>query len=308
MRVITPLTITDAMLTSSTAPEPAASGETAYNAGTTYALGDKAYSTTQHKIYQSLQAGNLNNPFPVLPATATAWWLEAASTNKWAMFDLLRNTQTSIASPLTIVLTPGTRIDSIALLGLLADSVTITATSVIGGGSVYSNTFTLGSRNITNWYQYFFLGFTTQKSIIAFDIPPFTDLILTVVIARTSGNAMCGSLVIGLATYIGEVEVSATSSALNFSTVTRDIYGNSVLIPRRNVPKTNQKVFLDKSLVNTVIDLRTSLNASPAVWSGLDDITNNYFEALLILGLYKKFDVTLEAYNVATIDLELEEI
>ncbi len=125
MRVIPPLPITDAILTSSTCAEPSA-GEAVYNAATTYAVGDVVIVAADHRTYQSLQAGNLANT----PITSPTWWLDIGASNRWKMFDLLRNTQTEQASPLTVVLTPGLRVNSLALLGLVADSVTV---SVVTG-------------------------------------------------------------------------------------------------------------------------------------------------------------------------------
>ena len=80
--------------------------ETAYNPATTYALGDTVYSAAAHRCYESLAAGNLGNPLPVLPETETTKWIDVGPTNRWAMFDLSRNTQTVAASPLTVVVAP----------------------------------------------------------------------------------------------------------------------------------------------------------------------------------------------------------
>ncbi|HEY0847393.1 MAG TPA: hypothetical protein VGE12_18635, partial [Noviherbaspirillum sp.] len=154
MRVIPPFedisAISASMLTSSTCAEPHAT-ETAYNAGTTYALGATVVSATNHRKYESLQAGNVGNPLPSLPTLdnpnpATAYWQDVGPTNRWAMFDLLRDTQTVQASPLTVVITPGERVNSLALMKLEADSVTVTVTS--GGSTVYSHTEDLNTREV----------------------------------------------------------------------------------------------------------------------------------------------------------------
>ena len=353
MRVIPPLTITDAILTSSTADEtPAAAyaGGTTYGlgdrvttvvgtvytvyqslqadnvghtpsasptwwanvgttyaewaVGTTYALGDivKVVGTNSHKQYESLQAANLGKT----PADEAAWWLDLGATNRWAMFDLLRNTQTEWASPLTVVITPGVRVNSLALLGLVADSVTVSITS--GGAIVYEYTQDLGTREVLDWYDYFFEPFSTAPSVVLFDLPPYTDAIVTVTITRAAGNVSCGSLVLGPYVYIGAVRYNAESDALNFSTVERNAFGDTLLIPRRTVPKTNQTILCKKSRVNKVRDLRDALNAAVAVWSGLDDITDGYGEALLILGYYRRFTIDVAYPDDAVITLELEEI
>jgi len=309
MNVIPPLTITDARLTSSTVSEPDAgspSTEPVYDAGTTYALGDLAISTTTHLRYESLAAGNIGNPL-----TDTTKWLELGPTNKWAMFDLLRNTATTAPASIEVVITPGVRVDSIALLAMVADTVMVEMHSAVGSPSelYYSYTQDLSTREVFDWYDYFFQLFTTQASLALFDLPPYTNGVITVTLTKSSGDVECGACVLGSYVYIGQVQQEAESDVLNFSTVERDFAGGtSLMVQRRNVPKTIQQIWLDKSRVNAVRVLRDALNAIPAVWSGLDDSANGYFEALLILGFYKRFSINLKLPEHAVISLELEEI
>lgn len=277
-----------------------------YSVGTTYAEDDFVIDATNHLVYQSLVSSNTGNAL-----TDTTKWLEIGPTNKWAMFDFLRNTATvaPFAKPITAVITPGVRVDSIAVLGLVANSVSITMTSVGGGGTVYTYTADLNQREVGDWYDYFFATFSTQPSIVKFDLPPYTDGVITVVITATSGNAECGACVIGSYEYIGAIQYDAEADVLNFSSVTRNFAGGtSQMIQRRNVPKTSQTIWVDKSRVNRIRALRTALNALPAVWSGLDDATEDYFEALLILGFYKRFSINVHAVDTAILTVELEEI
>jgi hypothetical protein len=387
MRVVPPITTTEAMVTSSSAAEPGV-GEAAWASGTTYGLGDKAIlgapsstvtitiaspgvvtwnshglpdgtivvlstsgalptglaaatvyyvvnstvntfqlsatlngaaivttgsqsgvqtATAQvHRIYESLQAANLGNP-PALLTSAT-WWEDIGPTNKWAMFDTLRNTATQLASPLTVVITPGQRVDSIALLGLVADSATITMTSVTGGGTVYSYTQTLSTREVSDWYAYFFAKFSTKPSVVLFDLPPYTDAVITVTLTRSTGYVSCGALVLGTNVYVGRVLHQAENDALNFSTIDRDLFGSAVLVQRRTVPKVNVPVRFTKSNTQTLLDLRVTLNAVPAVWAGLDTDDDGYFGAFLILGVYKQFKLTADQPDEGMATIEVEEI
>jgi hypothetical protein len=384
MRVIPPLAITDARLTSSTAAEPGV-GETAWTSGASFAAGDRAIlgsptatvtmtiaspgvitwtgnglpngtpvvltttgalptgltagtayyvinravntfqlaaepdgapivttgsqsgthtGTAQlHRTYESLVGSNTGNPPAIDDGTK---WIDVGPTNRWGMLDLLRNTRTWQASPLTVVITPGVRINSLALLGLVADSVTVSATS--GGSPVYSEVFDLSTREVLDWYDYFFEDFSTKPSVVLFDLPPYTNLIVTVAITRTSGLVGCGGLVLGSYVELGQTQHGAESDALNFSRVERDEYGNSSLTQRRSVPRANLTVRGDKTAVNKMLDLRVALNAVPAVWTGLDEDDHGYFEALLILGIYKRFTINAAHAEHAMINLELEEV
>ena len=79
-RFVRPITITDAMLTSSTVPETVVA---TYAGGTTYGAGDRAglapVDGEAQLVYESLSAGNIGNPLPVPPATSTAFWRYVAS-------------------------------------------------------------------------------------------------------------------------------------------------------------------------------------------------------------------------------------
>lgn len=302
MRVLPPYTITDAMLTSSTALEPAVD-ETAWVSGATYALGDQVIRTATHKIYSRLVPGAGTTP----PESDTTNWTEVGPTNRWAMFDLERNTGTTLGSTLTVVLTPGQRVDALGLVGLVADAVSITVT--VSGSPVYTYTASLLNRLTVGWYTYFFGSFRYRNAVALFDLPPYSNAVLTVTLTRATGSIACGGLLIGKGVYIGRTLHDAVREGENFSKVERDDFGTlSTLVPRRTVPKTNQRIRCPKSSVPTVLALIDTLNAVPALWSGLDDQESGYFEPLLILGVYKVLSINMDQPDEAIITLELEEI
>ncbi len=305
MRVIPPVIITADMISFSTLVEPAV-GETIYDTTTTFAKNTQAISQTTHKVYQSLQDGNLNKPLPVWPEVKTDWWMEVGATNKMAMFDLARNTKSVGTSPMTVTFQPGVRVDSIGVLGMEADSVTVTMSS--GGSPVYSYTKTLTYRHVNDGKDYCFNPFARYASIVQFDLPPYSDGIITVTLTAAVGEVKCGSIVVGSSEYLGETQFDAVSDAINFSTVTRDIWSKATLVPRPSIPKTAQVTEVDASRVKRLYDLRKKLNAVPALWSALDDATNDYFEVLLILGIYQRFIINVKNPKITTVNLELEEI
>lgn len=305
MNVIPPVEITDARLTSSTIAEPD-TGETLWSgAAVAYVVGDLRIRPTTHRVYECLVAHT--SAASPLPENNTMQWLEIGPTNKWAMFDTLRNTATVKASTLTVVLTPGQRVDSLALLGMVADTIAVSMTS--GATTVYSHTENLNYRDVADWYDYFFRPYSRKPSIALFDLPPYTGGVITVTLTTSAGNIECGACVIGSAEFIGDVQYEAESDVLNFSTVTRDFAGGTAaIVQRRNVPKTLQSIVLEKSRVNRVRALRDAIPAIPSVWAGLSNSSDGYFEAMLILGFYKRFSINMRHPNHAVISLELEEI
>lgn len=302
MYCLKPIPITDALLTSSTVPD-VDTGETAWVSGTTYAATD--VRTYNKRKYERL-VGGAGTTAPDADANN---WLDVGSTNKWAMFDNLRSTGTSKTGPMTVVITPAQRITALALMRLETTSVSVTV--VASGETVYSTTRSTLDRSPTTWSTYFFGSFRYQSNLLIFDLPPYAGAVVTITFNNTIINALatCGACIIGTPVFVGKAVHTAISTALNFSTVERDTFGNVTLIPRRSVPRTNQVTWVDKALVNSLIDLRTDINAVPCVWSGLDDkSTDSYFDAVLILGIYEEFQIELANAYSAKVTLQLQEV
>jgi len=288
--------------------------EDAWAVGTTYALG--ATVSYNRRCYESLAAGNVGNTPPLYPEIQTEKWFDVGPTNKWASFDLNSNTQTVTASPLVIVFRPGERANTLGVTGMKANSIQVSATSATGGGQVYPNSstasdtgvFDLNTREVRDGYDYAFEPFSTIPSNVIFDLPPFSDIEITITISSTSGNVKCGSIVAGTYIYIGKVLQRATADSLNFSTVERDIYGTATLVPRPAKPKTKQTLLLPSSRLNKVMAAKKSLDAKPALWTGMDDPTSDWFEMLQVLGIWNEFTFGAETHDMVEITLGLEEI
>ena len=301
MRVIPPTTVTGAMLVSSTAPEPGA-GETAWNAATSYSIGTEVIRTSTHKVYTSLATGVDAGT----PEATPLRWSETRPTNRWCMFATDRNNQTVLASPLTIVLTPGKRINSVGLVGLEANSVTVELK--VGATVYYTKTITTLLRDTLTWSTYLFGAFRYQASVVMFDLPPITGATLTITI--TGGTCKCAGVYFNMNVYLGKLLSQPTSDADNFSKFERDQFGMlSTLVPRRTVPKYSLKLLVENSQVETIRAVRKTLNAVPALWSGLDDrSTDPRFEALLCVGVYRRFPLNFDHQDHTIVNLELEEM
>ena len=145
MNIIRPTVITDAMLQSSNIPE---TDYAEWLVGTTYADGNNVIVAAEHKIYESLQNGNVGHT----PSTSPTWWLDTGATNRWKIFDAKVQAQSSQATEMNWVLNPGL-IDSISLLNLDALSSQIImadqATNVILNGTAW--TAATGVTPPTSW-------------------------------------------------------------------------------------------------------------------------------------------------------------
>jgi len=294
--------LTSGTFGSSTINEPDATvGEVVWNAATAYVAGNVVILTSTHRKYTRLIPGTTATS-PHLDATN---WADSGATNRWALFDLNRNAKTVTAGPLVIVVAPGKRIDSIGLVGLTANTVRIQV--MVGNTSFYDQTIKTLLRNTLTWSQYLLGSFRYAPTVVQFNIPPVSNC--TVIITLEGTTVKCAGLVMGTGIYLGRGQYTATNSALNFSKVDRDAYGNATLVARRSVPKVDIKTELDRKYVDSVRDVRTDLNAVVAMWSGLDDLTTeDYFESLLIVGIYKEFSISLDYVDQASVTLQVEEI
>jgi hypothetical protein len=207
---------------------------------------------------------------------------------------------------MVVVVTPGKRLNSLAFFGLDAD--TISASLKVGVTEVWSYTSSLRERTTTTWKDYFFGAFSFKTRLAKFDLPPVGGATLTVTLTKASGTVSCVACVPGVSVYMGEAELDALSDAVNFSTVTRDDFGNATLVRRRSVPTTSQVVWCEKLNLNKVKRLRDSLNAIPAVWSTQDDETDGYHQSFLILGVATRFSINAVEFEMAKINLEAEDI
>lgn len=267
--------------------------------------GGAAIATTgaQAGDHTAIAYPNVNRPLD-----SQEWWADVGPTIKWAMFDLYRNTGTFADSPLSVVLTPKTRVDAIALVGLDATEVEVIVEAGNPLQEVRRYTVTLTTRRVTSWREHFFAPFKYRRSAQWFDLPPFASSRITINIIRNGGQVSCGGVILGRAVYLGKAERGPVSDTLNFSEIKRDTFGKATMIPRRNVPTVDLTVWCEKERVNAARDLRDELNAVPAFWSGIDDPGDGYFESVSMVGVYKRFAIKLDHKTHAVIPLQLEEI
>lgn len=274
-----------------------------FASGSSCGVGGIVTDLASHDLYEALAT-----PTTGIALTDVATWKYIGKTNRWRVFDYTRNNKTLVPLTLTITFTPGKRINSLAISGMTANAFDLSISSVIGGGVIYEQSGSLNTRNTLTWSDYAFGEFTTKPSLVFFDIPPYSDCVVTLTLTATAGNVEVGAVGVGSFIYMGDAQLRSASDVLNFSTIDRDIDGNAILTPRRNVPKIILDVICAKSTVDRVIEVRRDLNAAPAFWYGLEDTSHSYFESLSMLGIYKSFTINDEWPGQAFLTLELEEV
>ncbi len=296
MKIIRPYAITDATLIACNIPE---TDYPVYASGTTYALGAMVVvvDSNIHKIYESLQTGNIGHT----PISSSDWWLDRGATNRWKMFDTLVGSQTEHTGGITFTLAVTGRINSISLLNVYASSVRVVATDVIDG-VVFDRTVDMRSDlGINDWFNYFFEPPEWDSDSVITDLPMYANMTIAVTIGAISGSAKCGACIIGLTKTIGDTQYGASVGIQDYSTKTRDTWGNPTVLERAYNKRANFTVNVDNVAVDRLQNILAGYRATPILYIGTGE-----FGSTAILGFYKDFSIAISyfAYSVCTIEIE----
>lgn len=306
MKIIPPITITDARFVSSTVAEPAA-GETAWTSGGTYAVGDVRVRTQTHRKYQCLVA---HTGITTAPEADITRWKDVGPTLRWAMFDYDRNTATTRAGSITATVVTSARVTALVLFGIDAQEVVVTMRDGVSGPIVYNKTFNLQRRFVAAWQQHFFAPFIFRESLVILDLPPYLNGHITVELSKTvaTDEVALESMILGAPVTMGTLQRGAESDILDFSRVDRDVFGNATLVPRKNVPKLRAQVFVDKAEVPAIRKLRADYAGRPLAFLGLTEGQDPYFDTMSLVGIFKRMAVVVEYPAHALINIEAEGI
>ena len=293
---VSPITITDSMLTSSTVSE---ADYSTWSSSTTYARGARVIVLSTHKIYESLQASNLNKS----PLTQTLWWIEVSPTNKWACFDTSVSTQTAQSTSISYTINPGQAVNALAALNLTnATSMSISMSSALGGGVVFTKTIDLSAKPpYSTWWNWFYSAKITPTQSVNVDLPSYVDGIITVTINGGTSLAV-GVLMMGQQRAFGiGLQYGSRVGIQDYSRKETDDYGETVLVQRAFAKRANFDLILEKYETDQLQNFLTDVRATPVLWIGSDE-----YESTTIFGFYKSFEIVISYSDRSDCSLEIE--
>lgn len=288
MKYISPLEITELMVTSSTA---AADTEPAWSSVTTYALGAKAVSGG--RIYKSLQASNLNHSI-----NDTSWWSDIGASNKMRMFDNESFSQTTATGGLSVQISiPFTSMcDSLALINLEAESVTLDV--LVDGAVLHSETINLFTVAISGWYDYFFKkgSFETMAS---FRFPPGYGYVLRLTI--NGPEVKVGVCIVGFTNSVGATRLGGSRDLVDYSRASADEYGSWTLTRRTFTSNGSFQCEVPRESAKGVFNGLASVRGTPTLWTGVegDDFT-------VLFGIVGKVRVDLATKSTRYFTVEVK--
>lgn len=297
MKYLDPTTVTDGMLTSSI-PE---TDYAEWSVGTTYSLGARVIYGLSHRIWESLTSGNIGNN----PTTDPVNWRDVGPTNRWAPFDAAVGTAATATGAITMVLTPSSSVDSVALLDVSCASITVTMTSVSGGGTVYSRTVSMiSSGTPTSWYDYYFSPVVARSTLILTDLPPYTDPVITVTISSadgTTGTVSCGTLQIGMQYEFGDTQLGANVGIIDYSKKVTDDFGVTTLTERPYIKWHSADVFVPNGVVDETVRRIAARRAKPTIWIGATE-----FDSMVVYGFPKDWQISVRYPTASLLNIRIE--
>lgn len=293
MRVIPPRALT------LTASNVAASGEAAYSAGTTYADGARVAYTTGgiEREYESLQGSNTGNP----PDASPAWWLDLGASNRFAMLDDRTSSQTENAGSIEATLTPDGRCDTLALFGLVGESVRVVVKS--GATTLKDETFDLLDTDVSDWYEYYFADLE-YRSALSISLPGLYANLTVELTISASETAKCGHIVLGMGYELGCSKRGISRGIVDYSRKDTDDFGETYLLQRTYSQTLDIPLKVERDRIDAVVKKLESLRAVPCVWNGNNDGMDD--EALIVYGFYTDWstDIVYSTQVDGTIEIQ----
>jgi len=301
MRVVTPLTITDANSISNI-PDPDTSvdsNDPADWATGSYVVGNRAtYETTAgiHDIYECVADISGNKPPPEWPLN----WVYVSRVNAHKMYDLSNTSQTSYPLLIDVTITPNTITNVLALFNIQAQSVQVTVDDPTAG-VVYDETISVQSDpSQSNWYNYLFDEITYKKDLIV-NIPSYRAADIQVQINHPT-IAKCGTLILGKSIVISDgIHHGASVGIQDYSRKEKDQFGEYNFVRRAYAKRANFTMWIPNGSVDATQTLLADLSGTPTLYIGDDNFTST-----AILGFYKDFDITIAYADTSVCTLQLE--
>lgn len=295
MRIVPPQEITESVLQSTNV----VNDEIDWVAGT-YNLGDKR--VYNRRVYEVVVASTTDQPDVGAAADPPSWILLGWS-NKWRMFTEGQDSQSTGTGDIDVTLQWPSSITTLAVLGVMGSSVTVTVTDSVDG-VVYDQTIDLVDIGALEWWEWYFLPYDFQQAAVFSSIPPYAGADVRILIegASPSDPVAAGRAIAGIERTLGVTQYGTDVAQFDYSTKERDGFGNLVLVPRRAINIVDFDVHVMTPQVDFVSAQLKKLAGIPALYIGADE-----FSSTVVYGVQVDVSQGITWPSISELTLRVEE-
>ncbi len=305
MKIIEPITISDAMFTSSTVSED---DYDAWSDATEYDPDDYVIIVATHLVWKCILT-NTNKP----PADniydgdadpVTGYWTLIGSTNKWKIFDGKSKDYCEDSAVITIVITPGTLFNAIGFVNVIADTISVSVSDPIAG-TVYSETVNMKDLSgIEYFYDWFFGSISNIEDAVLLNLPAYSSGIITISINNGTDDVSVGEIVIGKIATIGEAVYGTGLSIEDYSIKEIDPDIGSIDIEEGTFSENvSYEVSMASNRVYYAKKILSKYRAAGIIYIGEENTPET-----IVFAFLKDFSIILQNFNRSECSLEVEEL
>lgn len=294
MRVVEPITITDAILNSSNVTED---DHAEWDVATAYTTGQRVIVLATHRIYEAITGGTGNDP----TTDDGTYWIDTGATNLWRAFDRLISDPVTKLGDITYSLEPGTLADAIAFFGLDAASIRVKCTDPVEGVIYDVTREIVDSSVVFDGFSYVFEPIPYETQEIFNGVPIYTGVVVDITIT-SDGTTRVGQIVLGRNQILGDTITGTGIGIEDFSRKDRDAFGNAILVERAFAQMVDFQFTFPTDGARRINGILARLRATPAVYYAGDE-TSQF--GTTIYGFYRDFSIPLTTtLSFATLEVE----
>ena len=295
MRLVRPFAITPESLIATNVDEP----QTLWSSATAYVTNNVVYRVIDG-LHQGFKARRNNTNKP--PETSLEDWDATGPTAPYRMFDQAVQSQTERADDITVSVAVTGRVDTVALLNIRGQTVTVTVEDD-DVGVVYDETYSLTTTaGINNWAAYFREPIERADELILQDLPPgYSSPTVTVTIANPGAVAKCGAMVVGRGRTIGLTRYSPRLGLIDYSLKKTNDFGEYTVVERPFSDTADFQILIENAQVDPVKRLLAGYRATPILYIG-----SPHYAATAVYGFVREFNIEIAYPTRSLCSLSLE--
>jgi len=171
-------------------------------------------------------------------------------------------------------------------------------------GIVYNELVSLVDLGVSDWWEYYFLDYEADTSVLFEGVPPYPGANVRLIISGATGSdpVAVGRVASGVAMDLGVTQYGTSIDLQDYSTKERDGFGTLTLVPRRTISVVDYDVRVYTAQIDYVIRLLKSLAATPALYIGEAD-----FKSTILYGVFDDISQGITAPSISELTIRVEE-